>query len=80
MKRDDLRVLVAEILEADPATLRSDLELTSLDNFDSVMLLSLMIRLDEEAGIKMTPADVPDLRTYGDIEALATRQGISLTD
>jgi acyl carrier protein len=80
VKRDELRALVAEILEIDPQALRSEVELASLENYDSVMLLSLMIQLDEGAGIKMTPSDVPSLRTYGDIEALATRQGIALSD
>jgi acyl carrier protein len=80
VKRDELRALVAEILEIDPQSLRSEVELASLDNYDSVMLLSLMIRLDEGAGIKMTPGDVPSMRTYGDIEGLAARQGIALTD
>jgi acyl carrier protein len=80
VKRDELRSLVAEILEVDPSALNSSLELASLENYDSVMLLSLMIRLDEGAGIKMNPSDVPNLRTYGDIEQLATRQGISLDD
>jgi hypothetical protein len=39
-----------------------------------------MIQLDEGAGIKMSPSDVPGLRTYGDIEALAARQGMPLED
>jgi acyl carrier protein len=80
VKRDELRAVVAEILEVEPSALQTAVELSSFDNFDSVILLSLMIRLDEAANIKMTPADVPKLRTYGDIESLATRQGIELTD
>ncbi len=80
MKRDELRALVAEILEVDPQALQSSVELSSFENYDSVMLLSLMITLDEGAGIKMTPADVPKLKTFGDVEGLAKRQGIELTD
>jgi acyl carrier protein len=80
LKRDELRALVAEILEVDAGALNSNVELASLENYDSVMLLSLMIQLDEGAGIKMNPSDVPNLRTYGDIEQLAARQGIQLTD
>ena len=80
MKRNDLRAIVAEILEVEPEKLQANVELTSFENYDSVVLLSLMIRLDEAANIKMLPSDVPTLRTYGDIEAMATRQGVELTD
>jgi acyl carrier protein len=80
LKRAELRALVAEILEVDAAALNSEVELASLENYDSVMLLSLMIRLDEGAGIKMNPSDVLGLRTYGDIEQLAIRQGQALTE
>lgn len=80
MKRYDLQVLVGEILEVEPEVLRPETVLADLENFDSVMLLSLMIRLDEGAGVKMSPSDVPNLRTYGDIEALALSQGIELSD
>jgi acyl carrier protein len=75
-----LRQIVADVLEIEPSELSADTDLTTIDTFDSVTVLSLMIRLDERAGVKLAPDDVQRLSLYGDIEALARGQGIELTD
>lgn len=80
MKRAELRAIVAQELEVEPEELGTDTDLTTIEMFDSVTILTLMIALDEQAGIKMTPADASKLRFFGDIEALAEKQGIALTD
>ena len=51
-----------------------------IDLFDSVSVLTLMVELDEKAGIKMSPSDAKNTCTFGDIEKLAERQGIPLED
>jgi acyl carrier protein len=80
MKRFELRKIVADVLEIGPDDIDSDTDLTTMETFDSVSILTLMIELDERAGIKMTPADTRGLRFYADIEKLAEKQGIVLTD
>jgi acyl carrier protein len=80
VKRAELRKVVAEVLEIEPDVLDSDTDLTAIETFDSVSVLTLMIALDEQAGIKMRPADARELRYYGDIERLAEKQGIVLAD
>lgn len=80
MKREVLRKLVAEIIEADPAVLLPDTDLRTLPNFDSVNILSLMIALDEQAKIKLGPEQAAKLQFYREIEQLAAEQGIELTD
>lgn len=80
MKRTELKTIVADVLEVDPDELQPDTDLTVLEMFDSVSVLTLMIELDERAQIKMEPTDARELRYYGDIEKLAEKQGITLTD
>jgi len=80
MKRVELRNIVAGVLEIDPSVLDSDTDLNTIDTFDSVSVLTLMITVDEQAGIKMNPAEANALRCYGDIEKLAERQGVKLVD
>jgi acyl carrier protein len=80
MRRAELRGIVAYVLEIEPDQLDSDTDLTTIEMFDSVSILTLMIELDEKAGIKMTAADTRGLRYYGDFERLAAKQGIVLTD
>lgn len=78
MKRVALRKIVADVLEIDPELLGVDTDLTTIETFDSVCVLMLMLELDNQASIKMSPEDASKIRYYGDIEQLAERQGITL--
>ncbi len=80
MTRAGLRQIVADALEIEPDRLKEDADLRQFEAFDSVGVLSLMIELDEKAGIKMSPEEANSLQRYGDIEGMARRQGVELTD
>lgn len=80
MKRVELRQIVAEVLEVEADALASDVDLATIETFDSVSVLVLMVALDERAGVKLSPTDSMNLKLYGDIERLAERQGIVLED
>ena len=74
MKRDDLKGVVAAIIEVDPAELKPETDLRTFPAFDSVNILSLMIALDEQAGVKLGPEQAARLQFYGEIEKLAVEQ------
>ena len=78
MKRQELKSIVAEVIEADPGDLQPETDLRSLPGFDSVNVLSLMIALDERAGIELGPDRASTLRFYHEIEELAVAQGVTL--
>jgi acyl carrier protein len=78
--RAELRKIVADVLEIDPGQLKSEADLKEIESFDSVAVLTLLIELDEKAGIKLELSDIRELRYFGDIERLAERQGFSLAD
>lgn len=80
MKRSALRKIVARVLEIDPELLSADTDLTTIEMFDSANVLMLVLELDQQAGIRMSPGDASRLRYYGDIEQLAKSQGIALAD
>lgn len=69
MMRADLRRLVADILDVDPALLMSGTDLSAYETFDSVNRLSLQLAL-EEAGVSVSPVFVQSVHTFGEIEAL----------
>jgi acyl carrier protein len=75
MKEEQLRTLVAEVVEADPAAINSDTDLRALPGFDSVNVLALMIALDEQMGIKLGPEQASQLRFMRELEELARGQG-----
>ncbi len=80
MTRNQLKEIVADVLEIEASDLSAEVELTTFETYDSVNVLSLIIALDEEAGIKLGPQDAAKLNTYGDIEKIALEQGVELTD
>jgi acyl carrier protein len=75
MKEAQLRMLVAEVIEANPAEINSDTDLRSLPGFDSVNILSLMIVLDERMGIRLGPEQAANLKYMRELEQIAREQG-----
>ncbi len=69
-----LRESVAEELEVEPSELTNDTILEELEEWDSVIILTLLVLLSDEAGVQISPAEMDDLKTYGDIEALVQQK------
>lgn len=80
MKRAELKKIVADVLEVDPRQLTPEVELGSFQTFDSVAVLTLIIELDEKAGLRLSPSAAGALKRYEDIENLATQSGVTLAD
>ena len=75
MKLKQLQRLVAEVIEADPAEIISDTDLRALPGYDSVNVLSLMIALDEQMGIRLSPEQAASLRYFRELEEIGRQQG-----
>ena len=69
---------MARVLEIEPGLLTPETDLRQLKSFDSVNVLNLMLTLNLEANIQMSPADAKNLRQFGDLIRLAEKQGIAL--
>lgn len=70
--------VVAEVLEVEPALLQTDFDLTTLETFDSMHILLLIVNLEEQINIKIGLEELDYVRFYGDIEQLAEAQGAVL--
>lgn len=67
---DAIRNAVAEVLEVDPGSLQPETNFYDLPNFDSVAILSLIVALDD-LGVQIPQQKASDIRTFGDVLALA---------
>ena len=76
MTKSEIREIVAEVFEGVAGDIQSDTDLRALPAFDSVNVLSLIIALDERAGIKLGPEQAASLRYFRDIETVAGEQGV----
>jgi acyl carrier protein len=75
MKRDEFVQMMAELLEAEPSEILPDSSLYDFPSYDSVCALTLMVKLEEDAQVVCSPAELAILKTVGDIERLITRYG-----
>lgn len=69
---EDLKNIIAGELEVAPEDLNSDKVLADIDTWDSVVALSLMVILGEELGAPVSPHEIKNLKTFGDIEQLVS--------
>ena len=58
---------IEEMLEIDENTLTLDTELNSLDEWDSVAILSTIVMLDEEFGKTIKGTDIKACKTVADL-------------
>lgn len=61
--------LLEDMLEIDGGTLKVETELSSIDEYDSMAKLSLIVLFDEECGKKLTGEEIRTFKTVGDILA-----------
>jgi len=67
---DQLKQAIADELNVDPDELTSDKLLPDIEDFDSVSILMLMVVIGRAIGKEISPDEMANLRTFGDIEAL----------
>lgn len=67
MTQEEKIALLEDMLELDGGTLTPEMELTSIDEYDSMAKLSLIVLMDEECGKKLTGEQIREFKTVGDI-------------
>jgi acyl carrier protein len=69
---DELKQAIADELNVEPQELTSDKCLADIETWDSVVVLSLLVILSEGVGKEITPVEMVQLKTFGDIERLVS--------
>lgn len=59
--------LLDETFEADEGTVKADMSLSDIEEYDSMTKLSLIVMMDEQFGVKLTSQMVRNLKTVQDI-------------
>ena len=67
MKKKDFLNLLEEILEVDENTLTGEEELESLDNWNSLSMISLIAMVDENFDVTLEPTKIAESTTIQDI-------------
>ena len=69
MTNEEKIALLEDMLEVDGGTLKVDTELSTIEEYDSMAKLSLIVLFDEECGKKLTGEELRTFKTVGDILA-----------
>lgn len=71
MTRNEFLLEMDNILELPAGTLRGDEKLDELDNWDSMALITLIVLAESNNGVRISPAQVVNCFTVGDLLRLA---------
>lgn len=67
MTNEEKIALLEDMLELDGGTLKTETELNSIDEYDSMAKLSLIVLMDDECGKKLTGEQIREFKTVQDI-------------
>lgn len=67
MTQEEKIALLEEMLELDGGTLTPETELNSIDEYDSMAKLSLIVLMDDECGKKLTGEQIREFKTVQNI-------------
>lgn len=61
MTFEDLRQLMADVFECDPSRITPDSTPDTVDAWDSLRLLDLILALEQQTGVEIDPDRLPDM-------------------
>lgn len=67
MTQEEKLILIAETLDTEPNNLKPDVELKSLDEWDSMGVISTIAMLDRKFGKILSAEQIEELKTVQDI-------------
>ena len=67
MTNEEKIALLEDMLEIDGGSLNADMELSAIEEYDSMAKLSLIVLMDEECGKKLTGEKIREFKTVQDI-------------
>ena len=67
MTTEEKIALLEETLEVDEGTLRMEMGLAEIDEYDSMSKLGVIVMMEDEFGVKLTGDNFKHFKTVGDI-------------
>ena len=67
MTQEEKIAMLEEMLELDGGSLKPEMDLKGIAEYDSMAKLSLIVMMDEEIGKKLTGEDIQGFKTIQDI-------------
>ena len=71
---EKVRGIAADVLQVAPASLTAESSPQTIETWDSVMHLNLVLALEEQFGFQLEPEEVEEMKNIGAIAALVERK------
>lgn len=71
---DRVRGIAADVLQLDPASVTPDSSPQSVESWDSVQHLNLVLAIEEQFGIQFEPEEMDGMKNIGAITNLVSRK------
>ena len=71
---DRIRQIAADVLAVDPAALSADSTPESIDSWDSVQHLNIILAIEQHFGFEFDPSELDDAKNLGAIAGAADRK------
>lgn len=71
MEKHEFLLLLDEVVELDPGTLKGDETIESLEGWNSLAVISFMALVDEHFGISLQARQISECKTIADLIGLA---------
>lgn len=67
MTKEEKIAMLEDVLELNSGSLKPEMELSSIDEYDSMAKLTLIVMMDDEFGKKLTGEDIQGFNTVQDV-------------
>ncbi|HTP34172.1 MAG TPA: acyl carrier protein [Candidatus Acidoferrales bacterium] len=71
---EKVRGIAADVLQVAPASLTAESSPQTIETWDSVMHLNLVLALEEQFGFQLEPEEMEEMKNIGAIAALVERK------
>lgn len=61
---DRVKEIMGAVFEVDPATINETSSQDTIENWDSIRHMSLVVALEEEFGVQLTDDQIADMQSY----------------
>ena len=72
--QDDIRLIAGDLFSVPAAQIHADSSPETIENWDSVQHLSLVLAVEEKFGVQFSPEEIEKMRTIGEITKLIERK------
>lgn len=71
---DNLRKILAEVCQVDETQIGDDSNMESMDRWDSLSHMSLIVAIEQEFGVKFSPEEMVQMTSFGEIRRVVAEK------